>query len=170
MRARPPSHEKSLRVLLAVLIFSLLGAALLHRYVFAVYIIEGSSMWPTFKDGDTAMVNMLVRCLGPMERGEIVLVRDGQYHEYATKRIVGLPGERIDIRDNRVWVNGRPLEEGYLPKGAVTTSRRPTFVLGPRQYFVLGDNRSDSFDSRSYGPIRREAIMGSYTRTFWACR
>lgn len=127
-------------------------------------------MWPTLKDGDTALVNMLVRRMSSLERGEIVLVRDGRYREYATKRIVGLPGERIDIRDNRVWVNGVPLRECYLPKGTVTTSQCPSFILGPDEYFVLGDNRSDSFDSRNYGPIRKSAIMGSYSRTFWAFR
>jgi signal peptidase I len=52
----------------------------------------------------------------------------------------------------------------------MTRSRRPTFVLGPDEYFVLGDNRGDSYDSRNYGPVPRAAIMGSYSRTFWAFR
>ena len=159
-----------MKIVFFLLMCSLLSVIFLHRYVFAVYIIEGSSMWPTLKDGDTALVNMLVRRIGSIERGEIVLVRDGQYREYATKRIIGLPGERIEIRDNRVRVNGHPLDEPYLPKGTVTASSCPSFVLGSRDYFVLGDNRADSFDSRSYGPLPKGDIMGSYSRTFWACR
>jgi signal peptidase I len=170
MRTQPQSPGASLKILFVLLTCSLVSVIFLHRYVFAVYIIEGSSMWPTLKDGDTALVNMLVRRMGSIERGEIVLVRDGQYREYATKRIVGLPGERIEIRDNQVCVNGHPLDEPYLPKGTVTTSSCSSFLLGSREYFVLGDNRADSFDSRSYGPIPKEAVMGSYSRTFWACR
>jgi signal peptidase I len=170
MRAHPQSPGASLKIVFVLLMCSLLSVVFLHRYVFAVYIIEGSSMWPTLKDGDTALVNMLVRRTGSIERGEIVLVRDGRYHEYATKRIVGLPGEQIEIRGNHVRVNGRQLDEPYLPKGTVTTASCPAFFLGSREYFVLGDNRADSFDSRSYGPIPKDAIMGSYSRTFWACR
>jgi len=163
------ARETSLRILLLLLVMALIGTALLHRYVFAVYIIQGTSMSPTLKDGDTALVNMLVWRVGRLERGEIVLVRDGG-NDYATKRIVGLPGERVDIHDNQVFVNGRRLRESYLSKATVTLSDPPTFRLGPDQYFVLGDNRVDSYDSRIYGPVSKDAILGSYTRTFWACR
>jgi signal peptidase I len=126
-------------------------------------------MSPTLNDGDTALVNLLIRRVGQLERGEIVLVRDG-FKDYATKRIVGLPGERIDIAKGKVHVNGRLLPETYLPKHTVTVSSCPTFILGNNQYFVMGDHRSDSYDSRIYGPVPRAAIMGSYSRTFWACR
>lgn len=142
---------------------------LVHRYVFAVYVIEGWSMAPTLKDGDTALVNMLARQVGVLERGEIVLVRDGG-NDYATKRIVGLPGERIEIKDGKVFVNDSLLPEYYLPKSTITRSQRTSFLVGDQQYFVLGDNRADSFDSRFYGPVSKSAIMGSYTRTFWAFR
>ncbi len=127
-------------------------------------------MAPTLNDGDTALVNMLAWRIGQLDRGEIVLVRDGEFREYATKRIVGLPGERIDIKDGHVYVNTRCLEENYLSRDTVTTSRCPTFMLGPAEYFVLGDNRTISYDSRTYGPVAKDEIMGSYTRAFWACR
>jgi signal peptidase I len=170
MRTTAPSPRASLKLLLILLYCSALSVLFLHRYVFALYVIEGPSMWPTLKDGDTALVNMLARRMGPIQRGEIILVRDGPYRDYATKRVVGLPGEKIDFRNNKVYVNGRELPELYLPKGTVTTSGSPTFLLGPRQYFVLGDNRPDSFDSRCYGPIPENAVMGSYSRSFWAYR
>ncbi|MFO1502023.1 MAG: signal peptidase I [Verrucomicrobiota bacterium] len=163
-----PARSINANLLAILLICSVLSTVFLHRYVFAVYIIEGSSMAPTLNDGDTALVNMLLRH-GPVERGEIVLVRDG-LDAYATKRIVGLPGERIDIKENKVFINGRLLRESYLRKNTVTRSERPTFMLGQDQYFVLGDNRPDSYDSRIYGPVPRNAVVGSYSRTFWACR
>jgi signal peptidase I len=146
---------------------SALTTALLHRYVFAVYIIDGSSMAPTLNDGDTALVNMLVRGRGGFFRGEIVLVEDGLGGN-ATKRIVGLPGETVEITHSQVYINGRPLQENYLPKGTVTGSEVPTIVLGPDEYFVLGDNRSDSYDSRIYGPVPKRCIVGSYSRSLWA--
>lgn len=167
------SHQReqgsSARLLVILLLCSALSTVFLHRYVIAVYVIEGSSMAPTLSDGDTALVNMLVQRIGHFRRGEIVLVQDGM-EEYATKRIVGLPGERVEIKNDRVYVDGRPLEETYLSRNTITRSRRRTFVLGREEYFVLGDNRPNSYDSRMYGPISRGAIVGSYTRTFWACR
>src|ERR1051326_8730765 len=99
MRKVPTTREGSLRVLLLLLTAALLSTALLHRYIFTLYVIEGSSMLPTLHDGDTALVNMLTWRVGRMDRGEIVLVRDGG-QGYATKRIVGLPGETIEIRDH----------------------------------------------------------------------
>ena len=165
-RLLPPSHARLLSVLL---ICSVLCTVLLHRYVFAVYIIEGSSMAPTLNDGDTALVNMMAQRLGLLDRGEIVLVQDG-LADYATKRIVGLPGERIEIKNQRVFVNGRPLKENYLRKNTATDSPCSSFVLTNDPYFGLGDNRPDSYDSRMYGPVSKTAIVGSYSRTFWACR
>src|SRR5690242_8646978 len=100
-----PGRQVTLRTILMLLVSGLLSTVLLHRYVFALYIIEGESMSPTLHDGDTALVNMLASRLGQLERGEIVLVRDGNFREYATKRIVGLPGERVDIQNDHVYVN-----------------------------------------------------------------
>jgi signal peptidase I len=161
--------SRDFRALLCILLCAAVSTFFLHQYVFAVYVIRGSSMAPTLSDGDTALVNLLIERMQKPLRGEIVLVKDG-FKDYATKRIVGLPGERIDITGGKVHVNGRVLPETYLSKETVTWSSWHTFILGPHDYFVLGDNRADSYDSRYYGPVRREAIMGSYTRTFWACR
>ena len=163
------ARQASWKALVFILLCAAASTILLHRYVFAVYVIRGSSMAPTLNDGDTAFVNMLIQRMGQLERGEIVLVRDG-FEDYATKRIIGLPGERIDILQGRVHINGRLLPETYLPRETITASRRTTFFLGPQDYFVLGDNRPDSYDSRTYGPVPRKAIMGSYSRTFWAYR
>jgi signal peptidase I len=159
----------TLRVLALLIVMVLVGTLFIHRYVFAVYIIEGSSMAPTLKDGDMAMVNMLVWKLGRLDRGEIVLVRDG-LGGYATKRVVGLPGEQIDFAEDQVYVNRQLLTEPYLPKQTKTLSECPRILLGPDEYVVLGDNRGDSYDSRVYGAVPKSAIVGSYTRAFWACR
>lgn len=168
-RAPSQGHRTSFGVLFWIVLGSVLSTVFLHRYVFAIYVIQGSSMTPTLNDGDTALVSMLLQRVGQPERGEIVLVRDG-FKDYATKRVIGLPGERVDIKRGHVQINGRVLTESYLPKGMLTLSKCARFQLGPNQYFVLGDNRPDSYDSRCYGPISRDAIAGSYSRGFWACR
>src|SRR5690348_3793095 len=113
MHAARSISDSSFKLLAHLLVWSVLSTLFLHHYVFAVYVIKGSSMSPTLTDGDTALVNLLVQTVGQPERGEIVLVRDG-FRDYATKRIVGLPGERIDFKNGRVQVNGRPLTEQYL--------------------------------------------------------
>jgi signal peptidase I len=165
--ARGDVALKTTGLILAAALFSMV---VLHRYVFAIYVIQGSSMSPTLSNGDTALVNMSIWLrLEQLDRGEIVLVRDG-LGGFATKRIVGLPRERIRFQHGQVFVNERRLREAYLDKDASTESERTVFELGPNDYFVLGDNRADSYDSRIYGPVRKEAIVGSYTRTFWACR
>ncbi len=164
-----PRRRTPAKLLVLAAVCAVLLTVLLHRYVFAVYIIDGWSMAPTLNDGDTALVNMLVRGRGRFDRGEIVLVRDG-LGGTATKRIVGLPGETVEIRDDQVFINGRPIQESYLPKRTITGGACGAVALGLDQYFVLGDNRSDSYDSRIYGPVPRRCILGSYTRTFWAFR
>lgn len=161
--------SRSAKLLIFLLLCSAFSTFCLHKYVFAIYVIEGSSMAPTLRDGDTALVNLLAKRLGPFQRGEIVLVQDGM-DDYATKRIIGLPGERIDIRNDQVYINGRLLRENYLRRNTATRSRRSTFVLGTNDYFVLGDNRPESYDSRVYGPVPKRSIVGSYSRSFWACR
>lgn len=169
MHKRWPGRRTSAKFFVLAAVCSALTTTLLHRYVFAVYVIDGSSMAPTLNDGDTALVNMLVRGRGDFFRGEIVLVEDGLGGN-ATKRIIGLPGETVEIKHNQVHINGRLLQEHYLPKGTVTDSELPKTVLGRDEYFVLGDNRSDSYDSRIYGPVPRRCIVGSYSRSFWAFR
>jgi signal peptidase I len=169
MQSPADTRLASVKMLVILVVLSALSVAFLHRYVFALYVIEGSSMAPTLNAGDKALVNMLVRRTGTFERKQIVLVEDG-YAEYATKRIIGMPGEKLEIRDGHVFVDGRLLSEPYLARNTETVSRHSIFVLHENQYFVMGDNRSDSLDSRDYGPIKREAIIGSYSRAFWACR
>ncbi|HEV2390973.1 MAG TPA: signal peptidase I [Verrucomicrobiae bacterium] len=124
----------------------------------SVSVVDGTSMEPTYEPGAriyTAPIS------GPLLRGDIVLVDDGN-KEYAVKRIVGLPGETLEIWRGYVFINRKMLIEGYLPKYTFTfpdeRNQRSVFKLRPGEYFVLGDNRPSSADSREYGPIKRESI------------
>jgi len=118
--------------------------------------IRGSSMSPTFKDGETAIG---VRNVDPIVRGDVIGFR---YPRDETKsfiqRVIGLPGEDIEITNGRVAINGRPIEEPYvLAENNVpfSMSRRR---IADGEYFVMGDNRGNSSDSRSWGTVKRPAI------------
>ena len=130
-----------------------------HVFVGGMYLVEGTSMDPTFPAG-TQLYGAPIPT--PLERGDVVLLDDGQ-KDYAVKRIVGLPDETVQLWRGRVFINREMLVEPYLPKHVYTYPAEPsrrgaTFVLGEDQYLVLGDNRPCSADSRIYGPVVRKQI------------
>lgn len=116
-------------------------------------LVEGESMWPLLRDGDRLLVSRLAYRLSPPHRGDIVLLRDPCRPGYeCIKRIVALPGERIDAAGLPVAADTQDAAPG------------PWRTLGSGQFFVLGDNRAFSRDSRSFGPVHRSDLLG------WAWR
>ena len=157
-------HEKRFASIMACIIFwSVLSYAFISRGVFSGAAVIGSSMHPTLGDGDRVFLNRLVYQLETPRRGDVVALEIPQFEDMSVKRIVALPGETIQIIDNTVLVNGRALDEPYLAgrmstrPGALTTN---VYRVDPFCYFVLGDNREDSLDSRSFGAIPAEWIRG----------
>ncbi len=124
----------------------------------SVSVVDGASMEPAYHSGARVLTTP---ASFPLSRGDIVLLDDGN-REYALKRIVGLPNETISLWRGYVFINKRLLREPYLPKYTYTFpdehSGTFVFVLGPDEYFVLGDNRTCSVDSRSYGPVEARKI------------
>ena len=123
------------------------------------YSVEGTSMEPNFPAG-TQLYGAPIST--PLDRGDVVLLDDGK-EDYAVKRIIGLPGESVQLWRGQVFINRQMLIEPYLPKHIYTYPVEPkrrgaTFMLGEKQYFVLGDNRPYSADSRTYGPVNRKQI------------
>jgi len=121
----------------------------------SVSVVDGSSMAPTFAPGSRVYTAPIST---PLKRGDIVLVDDGN-KEYALKRIIALPGERLQMWRGYVFINGRMLREPYLTKHTYTfadpLSELARFKLASTEYFVMGDNREYSVDSRRYGPLDR---------------
>lgn len=146
------------RSLIFALFAACIGVAAGRNLLGRISVVSGMSMAPTFEPGSWVRATPVVGDLG---RGEIVILDDGKT-DYAVKRIVGLPGETVHIWRGYVFINRRILLEPYLPKQVYTfpRERQAVFVLGPNQYFVLGDNRPASSDSRIYGPIERDSIKG----------
>ncbi len=125
-------------------------------------IIEGPSMEPTFTSGSYFIINKTAFYFAPPKRGDIVqIIRDNRL---IIKRIIGVPGDVITIKQGAVWVNGIRLPEPYLPPFTDTSllgqHGEKDYTLHAKEYFVLGDNRIQSSDSRIFGPILRSTIIG----------
>lgn len=131
------------------------------RYFFIKpFYVKGASMEPTFFDHEYLVIDEISYRFKEPVRGDIVVFRyPRDPKQYFIKRIVGLPGETIQITGNGVFVNGDRVEEAYLAEGEQTRGEI-VVTLQPDEYFVLGDNRSFSLDSRSFGPLPRQYIVG----------
>ncbi len=155
--------------LLLILIWCTLSGLFFHYFVVRAVVVTGESMVPTLQEGDIFIVETMTPRLRQYARGEIVIINDGQ-QDYAIKRIIGLPGEKVQVVDGTVLINNRPLTEPYLQPLNKRGGPRRTSFLGRNEYFVMGDNRAVSYDSRSYGPIVRQSIIGSVSRHALAIR
>ncbi|WP_316896485.1 signal peptidase I [Pseudodesulfovibrio indicus] len=137
---------------------------MVQEYFFIAYTVPSASMVPSIRVGDRFMAEVL-EPEDRLSRGEIVIftLPETQGTDFV-KRIVGLPGETVEIRNRQVLVDGRELKEPYVQhiKGGLIQERDnlAPVVLGADEYFVMGDNREDSYDSRWLGPVPREQITG----------
>ena len=135
-------------------------------YLFKPFYVKGASMEPNFYDREYLIIDELSYRLRLPERGEVIVFKyPNNPDEYFLKRIIGLPAERVRVAGGHITVynaahpEGVAIQESYLPKDLPTVGEQ-IIMLGPNQYFVLGDNRPNSFDSRRFGPIGRDAIVG----------
>ncbi|MFA6027479.1 MAG: signal peptidase I [Patescibacteria group bacterium] len=126
--------------------------------------VSGTSMEPNYKNNEFFLVNKVALLFREPERFEVVQVVD-QYNsnQLLVKRVIGLPGDIMLLKNNRVYINGELLDEPYLDESVSTKPAYSTdtkFVISPDYYFLLGDNRTLSRDSREFGPIHRSMIIG----------
>ncbi|NDJ84751.1 MAG: signal peptidase I [Chloroflexi bacterium] len=132
----------------------------------ARFVVEGSSMEPNFYTDEFVIVSRLAYILDEPERGDVIVFHyDVENKRDYIKRIVGLPGEVIELRDGRVYVNGLLLEEPYVDEYCRCPDE--AWFLQEDEYFVLGDNRNSSQDSHNFGPITREQIIGRAWVRYW---
>ena len=159
--------RRFLRQLISLGFFGLLCVVsyfVFSRFVFTPVIIQGRSMMPTLRDGEYYILNRLAYFFSSPARGDLVVIRDPGHNDFAIKRIIAKPGDWLNLRDGKVYLNGRRLVESYLPKGTFTAtpdSQEKWIELGKGHYFVMGDNRAWSEDSRIYGRIERSSILGA---------
>jgi len=158
------------RLLLRDLMFALMFAALVVVFVVQPVKVEGTSMLPRLHDGERIFVNKLIYYGIPhLTRGDIIVFwfPDDPSKSYI-KRIIGLPGEAVEVRDGRILINNVELEEPYLdPQRNVARANHPLVQVKPHYYFVMGDNRDASSDSRRWGPVPEKYIYGKALFRYW---
>lgn len=150
-------------ILLCVAAFSFAAYYAASRYVVTAVVIQGRSMTPTLNDGDRYYLNRWRYMFTAPERGDLVVIKDPGHSDYAVKRIVAKPNDWLNIREGKVYLNGKRLAESYLAEGTRTEFpdlKEKWIQLGHDQYYVLGDNRKASEDSRFYGVVHRGQILG----------
>jgi signal peptidase I len=159
----------------AILVISALAIALLIKtFLFQAFYIPSESMVPTLEKNDRVLVNKLSYRMHPVHRGDIVVFKSPPGVDPSVKdlvkRVIGLPGETIEARpDGHVYINGKLLIEKWLPKGVRTEPGFPPITIPPDSYYVLGDNRENSKDSRFFPEhfIKKKDIVGRVFVRIW---
>jgi signal peptidase I len=153
--------QESLQVILPALVLALT----VHLFLAQATIVYGQSMEPNLSERQRLIIDKFSYHFRPPQRNDIVVLDIPGMNEMLVKRVIGLPGETVEIRQGVVYVNGSPLPEPF-PHELGFQSMEP-MTLGPLNYFVMGDNRDNSNDSRSFGPVKRETIVGRVWLRYW---
>ncbi|UXS06405.1 signal peptidase I [Staphylococcus epidermidis] len=156
--------------------------ALITKFVGKSYSIKGDSMDPTLKDGERVVVNIIGYKLGGVEKGNVIVFHANKKDDYV-KRVIGTPGDSVEYKNDTLYVNGKKQSEPYLNynekrkqteyiTGSFKTKNlpnaNPQFNVIPKgKYLVLGDNREVSKDSRSFGLIDKDQIVGKVSLRYW---
>jgi signal peptidase I len=150
------------------LIISLAISAFIIIFLYQPVKVEGTSMMPSLVDQERIFVNKFVYRLEPIERGDIVVFRyPYDPSKSYIKRVIGMAGDRIRIDGGQVYVNGEALDESYVPAEYTDARTFPEAVVPANSYYVLGDHRSMSDDSRNFGPVNQSFIYGKAVFGYW---
>ena len=156
-----------------VLVFAIAIFLFIYLLILQPHKIKGASMEPNFPDGQYLITDKVSYKLGEPDRGDVIVFKapktDG---DEFIKRIIGLPGERITIKDSVVYINSRPLGESYIAKSVNTSvsafmTEGESITVPAGEFFVLGDNRPHSSDSRAWGFVPKSEITGKAWFIYW---
>lgn len=163
----------ALREIIEIVLVAVLVVFGVRSFLIQPFLVSGASMEPNFHGGDYILINELSYRFREPERGEVVVFRyPGDEKTFFIKRIIGLPGERVEVTGGKVYVyntrnkNGIAVNEAYLPSDLRTVGEK-NVQLGENEFFVMGDNRDASFDSRQWGPLKRSEVIGSVWVRLW---
>ena len=150
------------------MIISLLLSALVIIFLYQPVKVEGTSMWPGLDDQERIFINKFVYRLEPIERGDIVVFRyPRDTSKSYIKRVIGVAGDHVSIVNGTVILNGRELQEPYVPLDYSDTRSLREIVVPSDAFFVLGDHRSMSNDSREFGCVERAYVYGKAVFVYW---
>lgn len=150
------------------LVLSILLAFVVIVFLYQPVQVQGNSMMPSLTNHERIFINKFIYRFEPIRRGDIIV-----FHypldpsKSYIKRVIGLPGEWVSIRNGKVLVNGRPLPEPYVPPGYLDHQNYPPVYVKPHHYYVLGDHRDASNDSRTWGTVARKYIYGKAVFVYW---
>jgi len=150
------------------LLVSLAISAFIIIFLYQPVKVEGTSMMPGLEDQERIFVNKFVYRWEPIQRGDIVVFRYPRDPSKSyIKRVIGVAGDRIRIENGQVYVNGDALDEDYVPSEYADARSYPEVVVPRSSYFVLGDHRTMSNDSRDFGPVNERYIYGKAVFGYW---
>jgi len=153
------------------LFIAAVASVLIITFLYQPVRVEGTSMLPRLEDSDRLFINKFVYHFTAIDRGDVVVFhypRDPA--KSYIKRIIALPGDRFRVEHGRVFVNGKLVPESYVPPEYRDTRSVDEMILPPDEYFVMGDHRSISSDSRDFGPVDRSLIYGKAIFVYWPTR
>lgn len=163
----------SLWEIFEVVLVAVITVVIIRNFLIQPFLVSGASMEPNFSSGDYLLIDEVSYRFRQPERGEVIVFHyPADESTYYIKRVIGLPNERLVIGEGKIMFfnkehpNGFTVEEDYLPIG-IETSGVKEVVLKDNEYFVLGDNRNFSFDSRSWGSLQKAEIVGLVRLRLW---
>ncbi|MFC4737976.1 signal peptidase I [Bacillus daqingensis] len=161
------AEEKKKGSWLVPIIVAVAVAFVVRSFFIAPYVVEGASMEPSLYDSDRILVNKTATWLGEFERGDVIII-EGENNRHYVKRVIGLPGETLEMEEGALFVDGEQIEEPYLDELYDYNETIDEVTLPEGEYFVMGDNRGNSLDSRNgLGLIDEEFIVGRSTVVFF---
>lgn len=167
-RVRQGSSFWGGRYWLRDLLLTVLVALTVTFFFYQPMEVEGTSMMPEIGNHERVFVNKIIYHVERVRRGDIIVFRFPlDPTKSLIKRVVGLPGDWVGIDDGHVYVNGRLLKESYLPPGYLGHANCAPVYVGPHEYYVLGDHRDFSTDSRTWGTVGQRYIYGEAAFVYW---
>jgi signal peptidase I len=153
------------------LLISAFASVLIITFLYQPVRVEGTSMLPRLEDRDRLFINKFVYHFTAIEHGDVVVFRYPRDPEKSyIKRVIALPGDHLRIEHGRVILNGKPLREPYVPAAYRDNRSMAEMVVPTDCYFMMGDHRSISSDSRDFGPVDRDLIYGKAVFIYWPAR
>lgn len=159
------SIGKAIYSLIETILVALVLAIVLYLFIMTPHEVVGNSMHPTYKNGEFLMANKITYRISAPKRGDVIIFKFSDTQDFI-KRVIGIPGDEVMIKDGKIYINGSMLDESnYLSSSVITNGGEylhegQTITIEDGKYFVCGDNRTNSSDSRVFGPIEEEAIKG----------
>ncbi|EKU48063.1 signal peptidase I [Staphylococcus massiliensis] len=173
--------KKEILEWIASIVVAIIIVTLIHQFIAKPYTVKGDSMDPTLKDGEKVIVNEIGLKFGDLKRGNVIVFHANENDDYV-KRVIGTPGDKVKYENDKLYVNGKEVKEPYLDynkehkrSDKITGDFESKELLGSEgkseipedKYLVLGDNREVSKDSRAFGLIDKDKIVGKVSLRFW---